>query len=517
MGIRDFFVDNLPGDNTVNCTPRSLTGQCYAACRPQVMTNSVLRHSSENAIISSGLSLTDFKEELPYFLLQKLNPDWTYYCQRYAGHQFGNWAGQLGDGRAHNLGEVLNEKPLIISFQLKGSGKTPFSRRGDGKAVLRSSIREYLCAEAMHHLGIPTTRSLYLATTGEMISRDMLYDGHVELEPGAIICRTAPSFIRFGSFQILAADQNLENLKILTDYTISQYFSHLKSVNEKEKYVSFFREVADSTLDLVVEWYRVGFVHGVMNTDNMSIHGITLDYGPYGWLDDYNPDWTPNITDSQVKRYRFGNQPHITMWNLVQLANSLYPLIKEEKPLQEVLDQLPLDFAKKYKEMMATKLGLESSSVTPELLEELEKLMTSTPTDMTIFYRELSDYLPDQQKDLVEEIFSKAIYSSTPPESLRAEWKNWFGHYDKLILDSRITPEERILTMKKNNPKYIFRNYMAQMTIEAASDGDYSLLEEMYQMLLAPYDEQPEYQKWYSKRPDWAIEKIGSSMLSCSS
>ena len=231
-------------------------------------------------------------------LLEGMDP----YAMCYGGHQFGNWAGQLGDGRAINLGEVLNRKGEHWTLQLKGAGPTPYSRTADGLAVLRSSIREFLCSEAMFHLGVPTTRALSLVSTGEQVMRDMFYDGNPKFEPGAIVCRVAPSFVRFGNFQIFAARGDIENLKRLVDFTIVNDFPHLGAPSP-EVYASWFEEVCVRTCEMIVHWMRVGFVHGVMNTDNMSILGLTIDYGPYGWLEDYDPGWTPNTTDASGKRY----------------------------------------------------------------------------------------------------------------------------------------------------------------------------------------------------------------------
>lgn len=309
----------------------------------------------------------------------------------YGGHQFGNWAGQLGDGRAINLFEVEhNNKHWAI--QLKGSGETPYSRTADGLAVLRSSVREYLCSEAMFHLGVPTTRALSLALSGDQVMRDMLYDGNAAYEKGAIVSRVAPSFLRFGSFQILAARGDTETLKTLTDYTIFNFFPELGKPS-KETYIAFFNEVAQRTLKMIVDWQRVGFVHGVMNTDNMSILGLTIDYGPYGWLEDFNYGWTPNTTDSQHKRYRYGNQPNMGLWNLYQLANALYLLIEDVEPLQAILDGYQTGFDEQSFAMMRNKLGFEEEDENDKILiQQLEENLHLTETDMTIFFRNLSDF-----------------------------------------------------------------------------------------------------------------------------
>ncbi|MFB1021329.1 MAG: YdiU family protein, partial [Vicingaceae bacterium] len=277
------------------------------------------------------------------------------YAMCYGGHQFGHWAGQLGDGRAINIAELeVNDKNL--KFQLKGAGPTPYSRRADGFAVLRSSIREYLCSEAMHHLGVPTTRALSLITTGDIVSRDILYNGNPKDELGAVVCRVSESFIRFGSFEILASRGEKEELKQLVDYTIKHHFSELGEPS-KPTYLAFFKEVVSRTKDLIIHWQRVGFVHGVMNTDNLSILGQTIDYGPYGWLENFDPNWTPNTTDLENKRYRFGRQPNVALWNLTQLANALYPLIEDVEPLQEILQEYKKEYTVGFHKMMCQKLG----------------------------------------------------------------------------------------------------------------------------------------------------------------
>ncbi len=430
----------------------------------------------------------------------------------YAGHQFGNWAGQLGDGRAINLGEIKN-----WALQLKGAGPTPYSRTADGLAVLRSSVREYLCSEAMHHLGVPTTRALSLSLTGDQVLRDMMYDGNSAYEKGAIVSRVAKSFLRFGNFEIFAARNDLKNLKILTDYTILHHFSHLGNPC-KEVYLKFFQEVTNKTLEMIVHWQRVGFVHGVMNTDNMSILGLTIDYGPYGWLEGFDLGWTPNTTDKKHKRYRYGNQPTIGLWNLYQLANALYPLIDEAAPLEEILERYQRDFKTESLHMMRSKLGLTLAKKNDLLLiESLEDNLQAIETDMTIFFRLLSSFNSKQAEKGIE-LIQDAFYS---PEQLvgkvLTDWKHWFVSYAKRLERETTPNEEREQLMKTKNPKYVLRNYMAQLAIDKANKGDISLVEELYQVLKKPYEEQPEFEHWFTKRPEWARHKVGCSMLSCSS
>ena len=430
----------------------------------------------------------------------------------YAGHQFGNWAGQLGDGRAINLGEIKN-----WALQLKGAGPTPYSRTADGLAVLRSSIREYLCSEAMHHLGVPTTRALSLSLTGDQVLRDILYDGNPAYEKGAIVSRVAKSFLRFGNFEVFAARNDLKNLKTLADYTIKSHFSHLGNPC-KEVYLKFFQEITNKTLEMIVHWQRVGFVHGVMNTDNMSILGLTIDYGPYGWLEGFDFGWTPNTTDKQHKRYRYGNQPTIGLWNLYQLANALYPLIDETAPLEEILEGYKSNFEKKSQDMMRAKLGLILAKETDiNLIQSLEDNLQAIETDMTIFFRLLSSFKKEQPEKGIE-LIQNAFYT---PEKLvgkvLTDWKHWFASYAKRLEKETISYEERDQHMKTTNPKYVLRNYMAQLAIDNANKGDFLLLEELHQLLKKPYEEQSKFEHWFAKRPEWARHKVGCSMLSCSS
>jgi len=349
------------------------------------------------------------------------------------------------------------------------------------------------------------------------VLRDVLYDGNPAYEKGAIVSRVAQSFLRFGNFELFAARNDLKNLKILTDYTILRHFSHLGKPS-KEVYLKFFQEVTNKTLEMIIHWQRVGFVHGVMNTDNMSILGLTIDYGPYGWLEGFDFGWTPNTTDKQHKRYRYGNQPTIGLWNLYQLANALYPLINETAPLEEILEGYKNTFAKKSLNMMRAKLGLVLAEETDiNLIQSLEDNLQAIETDMTIFFRLLSSFNKQQPEKGIE-LIQEAFYS---PEQLVGEvlnhWKQWFLNYANRLEKETISCEEREQLMKTKNPKYVLRNYMAQMAIDKAEKNDISLIEELYQVLKNPYEEQPEFEHWFTKRPEWARHKVGCSMLSCSS
>ena len=311
INLKNTFTKELPADPILENSRRQVKEACFSYVKPKQTNAPQILHVSKDMTKALGVSEADITSEtfISVFTGNEVLPDTKPYAMCYGGHQFGNWAGQLGDGRAINLFEVKhNNKQWAV--QLKGAGETPYSRTADGLAVLRSSIREYLCSEAMFHLGVPTTRALSLGLSGDEVMRDMLYDGNSAYEKGAIVSRVSPSFLRFGSFEIFAARQDHKTLKTLVDYTINNHFSQL-GLPSKETYIKFFADVSKRTLDMIIHWQRIGFVHGVMNTDNMSILGLTIDYGPYGWLEGFDFGWTPNTTDKQHKRYRYGNQPNI--------------------------------------------------------------------------------------------------------------------------------------------------------------------------------------------------------------
>lgn len=351
--------------------------------------------------------------------------------------------------------------------------------------------------------------------------RDVMYDGNAAFEPGAVVCRVAPSFVRFGNFEILASAKEDDLLRRLTDYTIRHFYPEVLP-GTKSAYVDFLRAVAQRTLNMIVHWQRVGFVHGVMNSDNMSIHGETIDYGPYGWLEGYDRDWTPNTTDAGRGRYRFGNQPAVAQWNLSQLATALYPLVGETEPLVEVLKEFQAGFGRLNNEMCAAKAGLEQFSDADEgLLGALDKALQSTETDMTIFYRLLANMPKSHQTTGDVTFLSPVMEAFYAPEELKgdvlSQWREWFNAYLKRINQDASSDAERQERMNAVNPKYVLRNYMAQLAIDKATDGNPSLIAELHDLLTRPYDEQPERENWFAKRPDWARHKVGCSMLSCSS
>jgi uncharacterized protein YdiU (UPF0061 family) len=519
LKINNRFSAELPADSNETNVPRQVKNSCFSYVTPRTPSSPRLIHFTEEVAEILGITREEAQsaEFTNIFSGKELLPNTRPYSMSYAGHQFGNWAGQLGDGRAIILTEVeSNQKTYTL--QLKGAGLTPYSRGADGLAVLRSSIREHLCSEAMFHLGVPTTRSLSLLLTGDQVLRDVMYDGHPDYEKGAVVCRVAASFIRFGNFELFSSQNDLKTLKSLADFSIKYHFPEIKATN-KESYIQFFREVASKTREMVVHWQRVGFVHGVMNTDNMSILGLTIDYGPYGWLEDYNPNWTPNTTDRENRRYRFGNQPEIALWNLYQLANSLYPLIEEAAPLESILNSFQTDYEADYASMMRNKLGLFTKEENDsQLIHLLTENLQQTETDMTIFFRKLSQIKKLESEEAALLLITDSFYKiNEVKDQLKETWLYWFTQYLNRLRLEESTDEFRKAAMDSVNPKYVLRNYMSQLAIEAAEKEDYSLLEELHLLLKNPYQEQPQSEKWFAKRPDWAREKIGSSMLSCSS
>jgi uncharacterized protein YdiU (UPF0061 family) len=518
INIKDTFNKELPADSILENSIRQVEKACYSFVNPKKTKKPQILHVSKEMATTLGLSKDDIQSEdfKNAFTGNTILTNTKPYAMCYGGHQFGNWAGQLGDGRAINLTEVEHNHQRW-ALQLKGAGLTPYSRTADGLAVLRSSIREYLCSEAMFHLGVPTTRALSLALSGDQVLRDVMYNGNPEYEKGAIVTRVAPSFLRFGSYEILSSRQDKQTLKILVDYTLKHFYPHLGNPS-KETYVQFFKEVANRSLDMVIHWQRVGFVHGVMNTDNMSILGLTIDYGPYGWLEGYDLGWTPNTTDRQHKRYRYGNQPDVVLWNLFKLANALYPLIEEAEGLEAVLENYKESFTIKYLEMMRSKIGLIYSEENDSLLiTELEENLELLETDMTIFFRLLANFEKEHASDGIKTI-QEAFYNPDNVSNIVSEkWQAWFERYSHRLKKETLSDSERKNEMNAVNPKYVLRNYMSQLAIDAADEGDYTLIDELFNLLKAPYAEQPEQQKWFSKRPEWARNKVGCSMLSCSS
>ena len=518
------FTAALPADpDTVNHR-RQVMEACYSRVAPTPAPRpQLLAHSAEMFdLLGFDPALVNDPQFAAVFagstLLEGMDP----HAHCYGGHQFGSWAGQLGDGRAIALGEVVDRAGQHQTLQLKGAGPTPYSRTADGLAVLRSSVREFLCSEAMAHLGVPTTRALSLVGTGDSVMRDMLYDGNPALEPGAVVCRVAPSFVRFGNFQIFASRGDVETLRTLTDFVIDADFAHLSAEPTPDRYVRMFDEVVRSTADMVCEWLRVGFVHGVMNTDNMSILGLTIDYGPYGWVDDYDPDWTPNTTDAAHRRYRFGTQPQVAQWNLMQLANALYPLAGEADGLQAALDAYVPYFQKQWTAMMAAKLGLPGldTDADRELATGVLEVLRLVETDMTVFWRRLATVATAEGIDPAERItpLADAYYRPTEvTDEHRSATSEFIESYVARLRALGIADQARAEAMNRVNPKYVLRNYLAQLAIDSATEGRPKAIAELLDVMRRPYDEQRDRESYAALRPDWARTRVGCSQLSCSS
>ena len=515
MKFDNRFLDELPGDAETGPRRREVHAAWAEVSPTPVAAPRLIAHARE---VSERLDLDPAEIAEPSFAAvfggNALLPGMRSYATAYGGHQFGHWAGQLGDGRAIGLGEIVNRAGERWELQLKGAGPTPFSRGADGRAVLRSSIREFLCSEAMHHLGVPTTRALSLVATGEAVERDMFYDGHPRDEPGAVVCRVAPSFIRFGHFELPAARGDLDLLRAFADFTIRHHYPHIGSVGET-RLGDWFGEVCARTAAMVADWMRVGFVHGVMNTDNLSILGLTIDYGPYGWIDDYDPDWTPNTTDRQQRRYRYGQQARVAHWNLACLAHALSPLFASIEPLQAGLDRYAETYAARERADLAAKLGLAERHADDGVLgTDLQAWMHAAEVDMTLFFRALADFDPARPG---ADLFAEVFYDASRRDASAARFEAWLARYaQRLALDGQPAALRRE-RMRAVNPRYVFRNYLAQQAIDRAEQGDESMIHELLDLLRHPYDDQPGREHLAARRPDWARTRAGCSMLSCSS
>jgi len=404
----------------------------------------------------------------------------------YSGHQFGQYVEQLGDGRGLLLGKVDSSEGLV-DIHLKGAGKTPYSRFGDGRAVLRSVIREYLCGEAMHALSIPTSRALMIIGSDEMVIRE-------KSETAAMLARTAKTHIRFGNFEYFHYNNKPEYVKVLADFCIKNYPAYFS--RSKNKYEEFFRSVVEQTACMIALWQACGFSHGVMNTDNMSILGETFDYGPYGFMEDYLPSYVCNHSDHQG-RYAFKNQPYIGLWNCSALGHALSSLISEETQ-GEILKTYELIFQNKLAELYRKKLGFtKAHNEDAQLIQGLLDIMESEKLDYTNTFRNLS----------------QAVTSVKTNELNSNVSMSWIKSYQERHNKESIPIAKKILLMNANNPKYVLRNYMAQEVIEAAESSDFSALETLIEVITSPYDELEQYEHFANRSPDWAK----NLEISCSS
>ena len=513
------FLDSLPGDNQTDTMPREVTGALWSRVQPTAVADPKLIAWSRPLATELGLDAERMQAPETARVLggNALWPGMEPYAANYGGHQFGHWAGQLGDGRAIVLGELERPDGASVELQLKGAGPTAYSRRADGRAVLRSSIREFLCSEAMHALGVPTTRALSLVLTGDQVVRDMFYDGNAAAEPGAVVCRVAPSFLRFGSYQLPYSRKEHALLKTLADFTLAHWFPQFAGLG-KDGYAAWLADVADRTAQMMAHWQAVGFVHGVLNTDNMSILGLTIDYGPYGWTDNYDLGWTPNTTDAQQHRYAFGNQPTIGLWNVSRLGEALLPLLdNDESCIEAAATRYQQSYSEHATKRFSDKLGITFAPEDVELIQGVFDWLGKEETDMTVFFRSLSSVVTEASAPTAMPTACQAAFYGEPSESHVAAGIDWLQRWWQRTRKEDKAPDALATALNQSNPKFVLRNWLSQTAIDAAHKGDYSVLARLQTVMQRPFDEQPEHEDLAGKRPEWARHKPGCSALSCSS
>ena len=511
------FSKSLPADPIPDNSTRQVKHAALSFVQPTPVLNPKLVLWSDETAAILGLP-EDLKNDVDFINVlagNAVGKNSMPYASVYGGHQFGHWAGQLGDGRAINLGELPSNGNLH-SLQLKGAGPTPYSRHADGRAVLRSSIREFLCSEAMYHLGIATTRALSLISTDSHVVRDMFYDGNPQSEHCAIVCRVSESFLRFGHFELPAAREDAVLLRQLADYAIEQYFPEIDRKNA-ECYSHFFQCICQSTAKLMAQWMSVGFVHGVMNTDNMSLLGESIDYGPYGWLEKYDLQWTPNTTDAEGKRYCYGNQPAIAQWNLARLGNALFPLINNVEPLQKSLTGYNQAFHQHWNQLLAAKLGVDDAvlQANPVFYQQLVHVLSAIEMDFNLFFDALTRIVQRNADITSQESICALLACSYLPNPSSAELSVWLECYKSLLEQSSFS--QRAEKMRAANPVFILRNHLVQDVIDAAEQGDYQSLNDIFTRLKTPYQDNENDARWVKKCPPESMNRAGCSMLSCSS
>lgn len=493
-----------------NFVRRNVKKSVFSFVTPTPLSKPRLVAYSDDAlqnILNMDVEITKTEEFAEFVAGNKVLESSNPMAHRYGGHQFGYWAMQLGDGRAILLGEYINSDGERWELQLKGAGKTPYSRDGDGRAVLRSSIREFLASEAMYYLGVPTSRAGAIVVSEDRVVRDLLYDGHPKMEKTAVVLRLAPTWFRFGSFEILTKSQEVDLLRDLFDFIVKEHFPNI-SVNSETKVLEFLSQVARLTTDLVVLWQAFGFTHGVLNTDNMSVLGITIDYGPFGFMNAYDPMYVPNASDHEA-RYCYGRQIEIVMWNLFKLVQSLTPLLNESETMQAV-KMLEAESSYVVSELIKSysgKLGLKESN--QELFELLLPMMDETNSDYTMTFRQLSENnLADLNKP-------KSCLWALHTLSKHRDYPKFIEKYDKALKKEGTSDEERMEKMLKINPRYVLRNWMVEEAIKKAEEDDFSGVNTLLQVLTKPFTKQPVAEElgYASPPPEWAH----SLKLSCSS
>ena len=490
-------LSELQAINSFGALPEAF----YTRLAPRGLNNPRLLHANAEAAALIGLdsSVLASPEFLQVFSGAQPLPGGDTLAAVYSGHQFGVWAGQLGDGRAHLLGEVQGPSGAW-ELQLKGSGMTPYSRMGDGRAVLRSSVREYLASEAMFGLGVPTTRALALVVSDDPVMRETV-------ETAAIVTRMSPSFVRFGSFEHWSSRRQPDMLKALADYVIDRFYPSCRdgqtgdSTSDMAPYVNLLREVTRRTALLMADWQAVGFCHGVMNTDNMSILGLTLDYGPYGFMDGFRLGHICNHSDSEG-RYSWNRQPSVALWNLYRLGGSLHLLVQDADALRAVLDEYEAIFTRAFHDKMGAKMGLSAWRPDDEaLLDDLLKLMDANQADFTLTWRRLADAVQGRRSGF-EDLFIDRPAAGAWLDRLLARHAQ----------EGRATGETAA-AMNAVNPLYVLRNHLAEEAIRAAKAGDASEIETLMKLLRTPFVAQDGYERYAGLPPDWA----GGIEVSCSS
>jgi uncharacterized protein YdiU (UPF0061 family) len=492
----DFSLDQLPLENSYTTLPASF----YTRLQPTPLSSPYMVCGSASAAALISLDPAEFSRQ-EFIDAVSGNRTLTHsqpLAAVYSGHQFGVWAGQLGDGRAILLGEADapgSPPPGKLELQLKGAGMTPYSRMGDGRAVLRSSIREFLCSEAMAALGVPSSRALCVTGSDQRVMRETP-------ETAAVATRMAPSFVRFGSFEHWFYQGREDELKLLADYVIARCYPEL--LGEANPYKALLVEVTRRTAEMIAWWQAVGFMHGVMNTDNMSILGLTLDYGPFGFMEAFDPRHICNHTDQQG-RYAYSMQPQIGNWNCHALAQALLPLIGDVDEAKDALAIYQPAFAKKMDALLHAKLGLAATQAEDgKLLDDLFGIMAASHVDFTLFFRRLGDLRVNEP--VADEPLRDLFID-------RAAFDGWAVQYRARLLQENSNDMQRRLAMHRANPKYVLRNYLAQQAIEKAQIKDFSEVQRLLAVLEHPYDEQPENEHYAALPPDWASELE----VSCSS
>jgi uncharacterized protein YdiU (UPF0061 family) len=519
LEVSHTFVDELPGDTDTSNKRRQVHGAFYSlvAPTPTGTQPGLVAFSPE---VAAAIGLDAAEVQRPEFAAVMSgnapipNSAGKTYAQCYGGHQFGYWAGQLGDGRAISLGEVTGPGGRF-ELQLKGAGETPYSRSADGRAVLRSSVREFIGSEALAALGIPTTRALSLTVTGDRVLRDMFYNGNPRKEPGAVVCRVSPSFVRFGSFQLPSTrPDDLPLVKQLADFVVRHHYPHLEG--KEDKYAALLGEVIERTARLVAAWQSVGFTHGVLNTDNMSILGETIDYGPYGFLERFDPNFTPNTSDLDGRRYAFRQQPQVCYWNLLQLATTLLraELLEQDKA-EELLQGFSDIMTDDYQGRMAAKMGLKEYN--KELAVGLLSAMYEDDADFTNTFRALGKIASQPTGDDADGMPAPLlrVLDGDLSAERKAAWAEWAASWRAQLQADGREDGERRASQDAANPAYVARNHLMQEAIALAEEGDYSEVNALMEVLKRPFEEQAGAEKYTVPAPKQT--RVGVELLSCSS